>query len=199
MIRPSRPLVVGLLLAGLLGAPPLPIAAYAQGGNQSGIGASDTVTARARVQSVDAATRAVTLVGPGGRVFTVIAGPQVINFDKIKAGDTVLARYVESVVYVLSPPGTKPPPSSLTTASVGAAKGATPSGAISGKLVVSGLVVGLDPGTHTIDLVNPTGGGVVTARVRSKAALRNFGQIKVGDTITAVVSQSLAVSLEPAS
>ena len=179
----------------------LPLSSYAQdqAGGMAGVGTSRTVTARATVQSVNTATRAVTLVGPAGNKFTVIAGPQVINFDRIRAGDTVVARYQESVVYVLSPPNGTIPEASLTSDAVAAPKGADPAGAVSARLIVTGLVVGIDPGNHTLQLVDPSGGAVTTAQVSSEAGLRNFDLIKVGDRITAVVSAALAVAIDPAS
>jgi len=139
----------------------------------------------------------VTLVGPANNSFSVTAGPQVINFDQIKPGDTVLVRYDQSTQYVLSPPGAKLPESSLTTAAVGAAKGQMPAGAIGGKLVVSGLVAGIDASNHTLRIVNPSGGEVRTVPVVSKEGLQNFDMIKVGDTITAVSSEAVAASVEP--
>ncbi len=199
-------LAVGVLAATLGMAPGMaPGPAAAQDSGIVGLGATSTATARATVLSVDPATRAVTLVGPAGNSFTVIAGPQVANFATIKSGDRVLARYHESVAYLLSPPNTKLPPNSLTLARVGApngakpgaSPGAIPAGAVGARLVLTGLVVALDPLTHTLQLVNPTGGGVVTVQVRAQAALRHFNQIKVGDTITAVVTRALAVALDP--
>ena len=63
---------------------------------------------------------------------------------------------------------------------------------------VTGLVVGIDPGNHTLQMVDPSGGAVTTAQVTSEAGLRNFDLIKVGDRITAVISAALAVALDPA-
>jgi hypothetical protein len=47
-------------------------------------------------------------------------------------------------------------------------------------------------------MVNPSGGGVYTIHVTDPARQALLGQLKVGDTVTAVVSQALAVSIEPA-
>ncbi|HEX3349776.1 MAG TPA: hypothetical protein VHS58_16925 [Acetobacteraceae bacterium] len=163
----------------------------------AGIGRSATITARATVQSVDPATRGITLVGPAGNQISLVAGPQVVNFDKIKAGDTVIVRYQESVAYVLSPPNTKLPESSLTGAAVGAPKGGTPAGAVARRLVVTGLVVGINPSDHSLQLVDPSGGALRTIHVVSAEGLRNFDMIKVGDTITAVASQAIAAAVEP--
>ena len=63
---------------------------------------------------------------------------------------------------------------------------------------VQGLVVGIDEAAHSLDLVNPSGGGIYTIEVTDPARIAMLSQVDVGDTITAVVSQALAVSIEPA-
>jgi hypothetical protein len=64
---------------------------------------------------------------------------------------------------------------------------------------LQGLVVGIDMAAHSIDVVNPSGGGVYTIDVTDPARIAMLSQLKVGETITAVISQALAVSIEPAS
>ena len=49
-----------------------------------------------------------------------------------------------------------------------------------------------------VEIVNPSGGGVYTVNVTDPARQALLGNLKVGDTITAVVSQALAVSITPA-
>jgi hypothetical protein len=66
------------------------------------------------------------------------------------------------------------------------------------KTEVSGLVVGIDLAAHSIDVVNPTGGGVYTLDVTDPARIAMLPQLKVGDTITAVISQALLISVVPA-
>ena len=51
---------------------------------------------------------------------------------------------------------------------------------------------------HRLDLVNPSGGGVFTIDVTDPSRIAMLGSLKVGDTITAVVSQAVAGSVEPA-
>ncbi len=187
-----------LLFVAVAISAPLSSPARAQASGMAGIGSTETITARATVQAVDPATRRVTVVGAEGNTVSMTAGPQVINFDQIKPGDTVLVRYDRSTQYVLSPPGAKLPKSRLTGAAVGAAKGQMPAGAIGSRLIVSGLVAGIDASNHTLRVVNPSGGEVRTIPVVSKQGLQNFDMIKVGDTITAVSSQAVAVSVERA-
>ncbi len=63
---------------------------------------------------------------------------------------------------------------------------------------VGGLVVGLNQAAHSIDIVDPSGGGVYTINVTDRSRQALMSNLKVGDTITAVVSQAVAVSITPA-
>ena len=200
-LRAASGLATALLLlaAGPLLCAALPTQALAQAAGMAGIGGSETVSARATVKSVDLNSRTVTLVGPQGNTLTLKVSDEVANFPTVKPGATVNVRYYASTAYVLSPPGAKLPDDSLTAAGVRAAPGQTPAGAVSARLVVTGLVVGVDPAAHKIDLVNPSGGAVHSIAVVTPEGQQNLKLVKVGDTITAVISEALAIALDPAS
>lgn len=192
-----------VVAAGLLGVAasvllvPASPPALAQADRMSGIGLHDTVTTRATVKEIDQATRTVTLVGSQGETTTLKVGDQVRNLSQVKVGDTVVARYYASVAFVLAPPGTKLPDDSLTVAGGRARPGSLPAGVLGTKAVVTGLVVGVDPVAHTLSLVDPSGGRVRTLHVTDPRALRSLTRIKVGDTITAVASEAVAVAVDP--
>jgi hypothetical protein len=176
-----------------------PVAAWGQAAGMGGIGHSQTVTARAQVKAIDLGKREVTLVGPQGNVFTVHAGDAVHNLDRVKVGDTVAATYYASIVLVLSSPGTKIPDDQVNASAARAPKGQMPAGALSTRVVVTGTVVGVDLGAHTISLVDPSGGQVQTFTVsdpRRQAALK---RVKVGDSLTAIGTEAFAVALDPVS
>ena len=52
---------------------------------------------------------------------------------------------------------------------------------------------------HSVDLVDPTGGGIHTVTVTNPARIAALSKLKVGDTMTAVVSHAVAVEVTPAS
>jgi hypothetical protein len=188
--------VAGCLALGIVGLT-APVPAWGQASGMGGIGSSQTITERTKVQAIDVNTREVTLVGPEGNVFTVHAGDAVRNLDKVKEGDTVVTTYYASTVLVLSAPGTQVPDNQANAALARAAKGQMPAGAVGTKMVVTGTVVGVDLVTHTISLVNPSGGMVHTFDVtdpQRQAALR---RVKVGDSLTAIGTEAFAVALEP--
>ena len=62
---------------------------------------AEAVQVAATVQAIDKPKRLVTLKGPEGNTFVVEAGPEVRNFDQIKGGDQVVARYIEAITLEL--------------------------------------------------------------------------------------------------
>jgi hypothetical protein len=179
--------------------PPYSPPARAQASGMFGVADTDTVSERATVKAVDMKTRTVTLVGPKGETTTLKVGDQVKNLA-LKPGDTVVARFYDSVAYVVAPAGTKLPEDAMAIAEAQAAPGERPAGGVGTKIIVTGLVVGVNPVAHTISLVNPppAGGEIRTLTVKNPQYQQMLPQIKVGDTITAVISEALVVAVEPA-
>src|SRR5206468_449396 len=60
-------------------------------------------TETATVEAIEAGTRTLTLKKPDGTFVTTIAGPDVQRFSEIKIGDTVTARYYETIVLRMKP------------------------------------------------------------------------------------------------
>jgi hypothetical protein len=180
--------------------PPYSPPARAQASGMFGAGDTDTVSLRATVKAVDMKTRTVTLVGPQGEIKTLKVGDQVKNLAQVKPGDTVVARFYDAVAYVVTPAGTKLPENAMAMAEAQAAPGELPAGGVGTKIIVTGLVVGVNPVAHTISLVNPppAGGEIRTLTVKNPQYQQMLPQIKVGDTITAVISEALVAAVEPA-
>ena len=73
-----------------------------------------------------------------------------------------------------------------------------PGGEAVAPLRVSAIGVGIALASHNIDVVAPSGGGVRAIVVTDPARIPMLSQLQVGDTITTVVSEALAVSIQPA-
>ena len=124
-----------VLVAMVTMLPPFATLAMAQASGMAGVGETETVTIRATVKAVDMKTRTVTLLGPQGETKTMKVGAQVQNLAQVKPGDIVVARFYDSVAYVLSPPGTKVPEDTLAAAAARAAPGGIPAGGVAEKVV----------------------------------------------------------------
>jgi len=156
---------------------------------------SAAATIHAKIQAINPDTREVTLSGRSGNAVTVVVGPDV-RLNLLKVGDTVNARYYRSVAFLVSRPGMAAPQDEI--AQVIAQPVQVPGGAAVRLTQVSGAVVGIDLAANSVDLVNPSGGGIYTFRVTDPARQASLSTLKIGDTITVVISRALAVSIEPA-
>jgi hypothetical protein len=178
--------------------PRLSSPAFAQASEMAGIARTESVSARATVKTVDLQTRTVTLEVPGGNTIVLKVGDRVQNLPQVRPGDAVIAHYTTSSAYVLAPRGTKLPDDSLTIAGARAAPGEKPAGGAESKMVVTGLVVGVDPTLHTVSLVDPSGGQVRSVNVVTAEGQQSMKLIKIGDTITAIITEAVLVAVEPA-
>jgi Cu/Ag efflux protein CusF len=101
-----RQVPLQLLVVAALFSTALPLAAQTTSKMVAGQGAAEVVTVKARVDSIDKATRRIGLTGPEGRSMSVVAGPDVRNFDQIMVGDTVMIKHLQALaVDLIKSPG----------------------------------------------------------------------------------------------
>lgn len=151
------------------------------------------VTISARVESIDKAQRLLTLKGPKGNAQTVTAGPEVRNFDQIKVGDMVVARYMEALTLTLKKDGKELVAKSETTDGARSAAGEKPAGIVGRQVEVTADVIAVDAKTQTLTLKGPK----QTIELKVPDA-KQFALVKVGDQIQAVYTEALALSVETA-
>lgn len=178
-------------------APPPP-PATAVPAQPDGFAESVAVSMRATVKSVDLKSRTVTLIGPEGETKALKVGPEVQNLPQVKPGDVVVARYRESMAFLIAPPGTLIPDAQAAAAAAQAVPGQLPAGAVENAVAVTAQVVGVNLAAHTLSLVGPEGGAPRSVVIRGADAQRVLPSIKIGDTITAVISDAIVVAVEPA-
>jgi Cu/Ag efflux protein CusF len=193
-----------LLITGaiLLGAAALPTLAQAQAAAKGAAlvasspgqaTAARAISVSATVEAIDPATRQVTLKGPKGNLNTVTAGPEVRNFDQIKVGDMVVARYLQALTLTLMKDGKELRSSVETPGAARTAAGERPGGAVAKQTEVTANVVALDAKTQTVTLKGPT--QTVELKVPDAG---QFKLIKVGDQVKALYTEAVALSVEPA-
>ncbi len=201
-MRKSAPLL--LAIAAVASTPLLaPVHAQPQSNNHpvltNVIPDSESATLQATITGINPTTREVSLRGRSGETVTVTAGPAV-RLDLLKTDDKVTVQYYRSVAFMVRPPsgGNGTPVNDSQMTQLVAQSAQTPGGIGVRLTKVSGTVVGIDMAANRVNLVNPSGGGVYTIDVTNPSRVAMLGSIKVGDTITAVISQAVAVSIEPA-
>lgn len=152
----------------------------------------DVVMVQATVDSIDAANRTVTFKLPNGMLRTVKAGPEVRNFDQIKAGDIATARFLESVAIVVAKKGEQPAASESQTVEV-AAKGEKPGAVIVNTLDITAVVEKIDYKKRLISLKGPEG------NVREFAvdkSVKKFKNIKKGDDVFLRFTEAVAITID---
>jgi stage V sporulation protein SpoVS len=154
------------------------------------LGEADVITAQ--VVGIDKQDRAVTLRGPQGNVTTVEVAEDIRNFDQIEVGDTVKVTYYEAVALYFGEPGTQP------SADAGAvvarsAKGEKPGAYAVGAVDVSATVKAINRAKRTVTLKGADGS---EATVSVDPSMKEFDNLRVGDTIHARYTEAIAVSVE---
>lgn len=148
----------------------------------------------AQVVALDKATRTVTLKGPKGNVVDIVAGDEVKNFDQIKLGDFVVARYAQALTLELRKTKVKAGEPTVSEGVVRAKPGERPAGAVGREVTAIADVIGVDPKKSTITLKGPRG-NVVTLNVQNPD---QFKVVKKGDQVEVTYTEALALSVEPA-
>jgi hypothetical protein len=154
---------------------------------------SDTVT----IKAIDKATRHLTLASSTGESWTVKAPPEVQRFDSLKVGDRIHVTYRAEVELVLSDPNKPLPTDAAGVVAARAREVSTPGGVAVSYITVTGAVLAIDMATHTLKIVNPKGGEVHKVEITREDGKKAMSRLKVGDKITAYVTESLLVSVAP--
>lgn len=152
----------------------------------------DVVTVQALVESVDTTARTITLKMPDGAQRTVVLGPEVRNFDQIKAGDTVTARFVESLAVQVAKTNEAPSASEKQTVEL-APKGEKPGMIAVDTAEMVASVQKIDYKKRLITLKGPEG-NVRTFKVDKSA--KKFKNIKKGDNVYIRFTQAVAISVD---
>ena len=152
------------------------------------------VEASAQIVSLDKKTRTIGLKGPKGQVMDVVAGPEVKNFSKIKVGDMVVVRYMQSLALELQAVKTGATGISVTEGAGTAEPGKRPAAGAVREIQAIAKVTGMDEKAKTISLTGPRG-NTVTLDVQNPD---QFKVVKMGDEVLVTYTEAVAVSVEPA-
>jgi hypothetical protein len=159
--------------------------------------ATQTTKATAKVVSLDAASRTVSLKGANGKVFDIVASPEVTNFDQIKIGDMVNVQYVQAISLELKKAGPGSKPAHEPTVDKGLARttqGEKPGGVAGHQVTALADVVAVDAKKQVVTLRGPKG-NQVELNVQDPEQMKN---IKKGDQIEVVYTEAIAVMVTEA-
>ena len=163
----------------------------ATGGSEAGGVVVQTYQLTAKVIGINKAGRKVTLLSPDGIKETVKVGPDAVNFDQIRVGDTVRSEVTQELVVALAAPGEATASGSVDLVAL-APKGAKPGGVLAEVTQVTATVSAIDAQKHTATL-RFEDGTTKTLPVRSDVDL---GKYNVGDKVVFSLTEMVALSVE---
>jgi hypothetical protein len=164
------------------------------------IDTSTLIEVTATVEAMDLANRLVTLKGPEGRLVTIKAGEEVKNLAQVKVGDRVNIKYYEGTALNIHKPGEAQP--ELGTAVTGgvtrtAPPGAKPAAKAENVVTRTVEIMWVDPYKKTISFRAPDK-GYRTISVKDTHLEHYLKELKEGDVVEVVSTESLAIAVEPA-
>ena len=185
-------LIAAALSATALAQAPAPAAGVAVASEPGKAAVVSAVEISAQVVAIDKTTRTVTLKGPKGNVVDIVAGEQVKNFDQIKVGDLVVARYAQALTLELRKTRAASGEAVVKEEAAKAKAGDRPAVAGARSVTLLADVVAVDPKASTITLKGPKG-NEVTLDVRNP---EQFKVVKKGDQVEVTYTEALALSVE---
>lgn len=159
---------------------------------QQGVVIDEAAEIVAEVISIDRENRMVTLKGESGKVEEIKFPEEMRNFDRIEVGDVLEASYFKSVVLSLGEPGSTPEANAKAVAAQ-AEEGEKPAEIVMETSNLSAKVLAIDKEKRTVTLEKPDGTSVT---LNVDPSIEGFDTVKVGDTINASVTKSIAISVE---
>jgi hypothetical protein len=150
----------------------------------------ETKTVTATVESIERASREVTLKKADGTYTVVTVPDEAKRFDSLKIGDKVTAKYYENIVLRLKLPGE----TSVDAASesVTPTPGTKPTGTAAKQRTITATITAIDSTVPSITFSGPNG-WTYSSRVEDKKAL---AKVKVGDKVDITWTTALLISFD---
>lgn len=164
--------------------------AYKEG--EAGLISVDTIKMSMKVVSINAAERALTLLGSDGEESTINVGPEALNFDQIKTGDMVNITLIEETVIAVFLADEAIPEEGSAGMVMLAAKGAKAGGVAVGTTIVTANVIAIDQPNHTA-VLQFKDGSTRTVPVREDVDLSKY---KIGEQVVFRFTVAVVISLQ---
>jgi hypothetical protein len=153
---------------------------------------TEPVEAVVTVTKVDRKGRTVTIRGPAGNLHTLAVPKEAKNLDQVKPGDRFRMTYAEAAAVALTKGG-KAQAGIEEMVSL-APKGARPGGYKVRTFNVSGVVEAIDYKRRQVSVRGPKG-NIVSLPVSGE--VKNLESVSVGELITVIYSEALAMEMVP--
>ena len=156
-----------------------------------GVDEVEVIHATATVEKIDLEKRKVTLLLENGKHKTYKVDKSVQNLDQVKVGDHLKISYTEEIIILVGK--SNEAASQAAAGEVGVApKGAKPGIVMVETSALSAKVLAVDPEKRRVTLEEPDG---KKKTVKLGKKVTNLDQLKVGDSIDMVMTDSLVVDI----
>jgi len=152
-----------------------------------------TVIRKATVQDIDYQERTVTLKGENGHIFTLRVGDDAKNFNNVKKGDHVTARYTELLAIAVRK-SDEPPSASRQESMTRAEPGQKPSGTEIQTTTITAKVEHIDRNKREVSLRGPEG-NLRTLKIGKD--VEAFDRLNVGDQVVATYTEEFTITVTP--
>ncbi len=150
------------------------------------------IEAEAVIEMVDPATRMLVIAGPRGPT-AIVAGPEVKNFDQIKAGEKVKLTYKAAFAAAITKSKAKPT-ETYDSMAVTAPKGAKPAAAVGQTITTTVQIESVDTSFDTVTFKRPDGFSRTIA-AESPEGKKFIRTLKKGDMVDVAYTEALAISV----
>lgn len=152
-----------------------------------------TITTTATVDNVNKDAREVTLKRSDGSKVTIAVPDTVRNFDQIKPGDKVRAKYTESIALGIRKSDEAPSVKQSDTLRR-APVGARPSGEQTRTAEITATIEKINKKKREVTLLQPDGSTTVVAVPED---VKRFDTLSKGDQVVVTATESLALDVVP--
>jgi hypothetical protein len=151
----------------------------------------EVIVATAVVVGIDRVDRTLALLGPEGEVIVIEVGHAARNFDQIKIGDEIEAKYYESVAISIERAGGELSESAALVAAR-SPEGDKPGAVVVETVEVSAEIMAIDRSKRKFTLKLPDGRKVKT---RVDDEVKIYNDLRVRDVVRVRYTEAVAVSL----
>lgn len=151
----------------------------------------------ATVESIDQASRLVTLRGEDGNAVTVKVSDEVKNLPQVKEGDKVTISYYEALAAEVKKPGEGVEGVETNVSAVKAPPGSMPA-AGAGVLMRTTVVIDSVDTTFNTVTFKRSDGALRTVAVQTPEGQKFIKGLKKGDHVEVAYTEALAIEVKPA-
>ena len=151
----------------------------------------------ATVESIDQASRQVTLRGEDGKATTIVVGPEVKNLPQVKAGDKVVVSYYEALAAEVKKPGEGVEGVEADVSTVTAPPGSMPAAGAGVLMRTTVTIESVDPTFNTVSFKRSDGVSRTVA-VESPEGREFIKGLKKGDQVEVAYTEAFAIEVKPA-